>query len=92
LIAIEDWLAKAHPDAPRLPGQRRRYSFTLRSLAETGGILVVLFDPTAGRSSAAPRPVRSWRHACSSTREPERADVPAGSGSDIVRILRHSAI
>jgi hypothetical protein len=48
LITIEDWLAKAHPDAPGLPwiadDGREVCSFAVRPLEETGGILVILVD------------------------------------------------
>jgi len=48
LITIEDWLAKAHPDAPGLPWRsddgEEVCSFKLRLLEEIGGMLVVLFD------------------------------------------------
>ncbi len=48
LITIEDWLAKAHPDAPGLPwisnDGEEVCSFAVRPLADTGGILVILYD------------------------------------------------
>jgi hypothetical protein len=48
VITVEDWLAKAHPDAPGLPWKSddgvEVCSFLLQPLTDTGGIQALLFD------------------------------------------------
>lgn len=48
LITVEDWLAKAHPDAPALPWKgddgEEVCSFTVVSLPDAGGIMTVMYD------------------------------------------------
>jgi hypothetical protein len=45
---MEDWVAKAHPDAPALPwvsdDGAETCSFAIVSLENAGGIMAVLFD------------------------------------------------
>jgi hypothetical protein len=46
--SLEDWLAKAHPDAPTLPWMSddgvEICSFAIVPVKETGGAMVALFD------------------------------------------------
>jgi hypothetical protein len=48
LITMEDWVAKAHPDAPALPWRgdegQEICSFAVVPLSETAGLTIVLFD------------------------------------------------
>ena len=57
LITTEDWLARAHPDAPWMSDDGEEVcSFTVMPLEETGGILIILFD-AHGREVAMTGPI-----------------------------------